>query len=73
MEGKPISARAVTDESGLEYNRTQEQIAHFVKARLLVPDHDPHLRRKDYRPIQLSYWTAAARLLVELQATEDLP
>jgi hypothetical protein len=72
LAGKPISAMAVAEESGLGYNRAQEQVAHFKRANLLIPDADSGLRRKDYRTVELSYWNSAVRLLDELISLDDL-
>jgi hypothetical protein len=72
LEGKPISAKAVAAESGLDPNRAQEQVAHFRKHGLLVLDNDPALKRKDHRPVSLTYWAAAARLLEQLLEKDEL-
>ena len=72
LEGKPISVTAVARESGLDHNRAQEQVARFARARLLVPERDPSLRRKDYRTVDTSYWRLAALLLSELKEREEL-
>jgi len=70
MEGKPISVQSLSRESGLDSRRAQEQVAHFHRIHLLVPDFSSESRRKDYRAIDLSYWIACARLLEELQERE---
>lgn len=72
MAGKPVSVKSVSAESGVDYNRTQEQIAWFRRAGVLIPDSDPDLRRKDYRVVELSYWSAAARLEEELRGMDHL-
>jgi hypothetical protein len=72
LEGKPISVKVVSQESGIEANRVQEQIAHFRRAGMLIPTFDPESRRKDHLTVSSSYWTSAERLLEELRDREDL-
>lgn len=67
LQGKPISAKLVAAESGLDYNRVQEQIAKFAKAGVLELEHDPDRRRKDYRVRCDAYWEGAARVLHDLE------
>ncbi|MCP4307680.1 MAG: hypothetical protein GY788_22960 [bacterium] len=70
IQGKPITVKAVAEESGLNYNRAQEQVSWFKRADLLRPDFDPGSRSKEYRPVDICYWSAAARLMAEL---EEMP
>lgn len=72
MTGKPISVKAVSTDASIDYNRAQEQLAWFRRGGLLVPDYDNDSRRKDHRPVDLSYWVAAARLERELLEREHL-
>jgi len=72
MEGKPISVKAVAEESGLDYNRVQEQIARFRAAGVLVPDFDASMRRKDHGAILPPYWRMAAAILAMLEEAEFL-
>jgi hypothetical protein len=71
MTGKPVSVKAVSIEAGIDYNRAQEQIAWFRRARLLVPDQDLDTRRKDHRAVEISYWRAAAQLEAELLERDE--
>lgn len=72
MEGKPISVKAVTEESGLEYNRVQEQVARFRTAGVLIPDFDSTMRRKDHRAVLPAYWRMAASIVAALEDAEFL-
>lgn len=72
MVGKPISVKAVSTEAGMDYNRAQEQVAWFRRGGLLVPDGNQDSRKKDHRAVDISYWTAAARLEAELLELDEL-
>lgn len=72
LEGKPISVKSVAEECGLEPSRVQEQVARFRAAGVLIPDHDPSMRRRDHRAVDLSYWRNAATMLGELEERDEL-
>lgn len=72
LEGKPLWAKAIAEEAGLDANRTQEQVAHFAEAHLLILLDDPALRRKEYRAVDIDYWRQAAALLTQLEELDDL-
>jgi hypothetical protein len=72
LDGKPVSTRAISDEARIEYNRAQEQVAHFLDARMLVDESDPSMRRKSYRPVASVYWRNCRQLLHELLDREVL-
>lgn len=67
LSGEPITVKAVARESGLDYNRAQEQVSWFRRAGLLVPAFDPGSRSKEYTAVDISYWRDASRLLIDLE------
>lgn len=73
LQGKPISAKSVAAASDLAYKRAQEQVAHFARGKVLIPDRDPNRRTKDYQALDIPYWASANKLLNRLVEEDDLP
>lgn len=72
MAGKAVSATSVAAESGLDYSRVQSEIAWMRDRGLLEPEIDPEKRRKEYRPVDLVYWSSCVVILDQLQVRDGL-